>query len=190
MISIFEGVSNVDRLRDLAVHLVPLPRPRRVTLCDGEGARIIWGFGFFALWCGGWIVGVSDGWSKNDPLGMLFCSVPIVLLVGAILWEIRQEINNQKLVENGEHALATITLQAVRGRGNRSTIEYAFADRSGGIRVGEGCDLTKRYREKMIVPVFYDLECRWKHVAICCTRWTVDGLEPEQLTKLTLNRQR
>jgi len=187
MVSILEGVSNVERLRELAAHVASLPRPRRVTLRDGEITRIISGSCFLAVWSGGWISGILDGWSKNNSLQVVFCSLPIVFLAGAIPWEIRWEISNRKLVENGEYSLAIITRQAVRGRGNRSYIEYIFADRSGGTRAGEGCDLTKRYREKMTVPVFYDSECRRKHIAICCTRWTVDGLEAEQITKLTLN---
>ena len=49
MVSILEGVSNVERLRELAAHVASLPRPRRVTLRDAEITRIISGSCFLAV---------------------------------------------------------------------------------------------------------------------------------------------
>jgi hypothetical protein len=40
MVSILEGVSNVERLRELAGRVAPPPRPRRVTLRDEKSREL------------------------------------------------------------------------------------------------------------------------------------------------------
>jgi hypothetical protein len=67
----------------------------------------------------------------------------------------------------------------VGGGTRRSKITYELKDTIRQTWIGEGDDMTKRYRERPSLVVFYQDSYPRKNVAIGCTGWRVRAMTGE-----------
>jgi len=184
MISLFQPIVGRESSERYQQSIAGISKPRKIILAKEASSEIVFSFCFLLIWNSVLGFEAYDELAHAHFAGFFFVAAMIAVFDGACLWEIRTELLNRKLLQDGEFCLGVITSQRKAGRHrNRSVVEYSFSDKSGRARVGSGTDLTRLYFENMPVPVFYDSDHPSRNIAGCCTRWRIcakDGfiLEP------------
>lgn len=171
MITLFGSVPGPFNDSRLQQQLNGLPRPRVVTIAWRDRVILLFVFLFVCLWTILWTRAILESWKSRTGLAA-FAVFFLVIFASLCLHELRREIRNRPILEDGEFVLGRVTSQQdVGGKTRKSKIAYEFNDALGRTWSGKGYDTTKAYKENMSLIVFYEPNDPSQNVALCTTVW-------------------